>query len=63
LLKPKFKKAMKKYLFDSNILFMLESSEEFLAAFEARFGGVGSPNHYISYITVAELKSMMLRNK
>jgi predicted nucleic acid-binding protein len=54
---------MKKYLFDSNILFMLERSETFLSYFKAHFGEVESPTHYITYITLGELKSMAHRNR
>lgn len=54
---------MKNYLFDSNILFMLERSETFLSYFNAHFGKIGSPNHYITYITLGELKSMANCNR
>lgn len=53
---------MKKYLFDTNILFFLIKNEEKRAIFEAEFGVLGSPNHFVASVTLGELLSMVRRN-
>jgi predicted nucleic acid-binding protein len=53
---------MPDYLFDTNILFLMLQKPELVAGFEARFGLLNSPNHFICSVSHGELKALATRN-
>lgn len=53
---------MKKFLFDTNILFLLLKRPQHIEKFEQEFGQIASRNHFVASVTLGELLSMVKRN-